>query len=82
MKSQVSPDVTPEVLLAIWRHPRQPRTADLAIPYAGSADPHTRFAATYALMRTARPGSIQTLITALRDRDALVRETAAEEVGS
>jgi cyclophilin family peptidyl-prolyl cis-trans isomerase/HEAT repeat protein len=71
-------DVIPEILLAIWHHPRQPATVGLVAPFAADADAHTRFAAVYALSRAPRPAGMETLLNAMRDTDPLVRETAAK----
>src|SRR5690606_16147436 len=72
-----APDVIPELLLAVWRHPRQPRTTGLALPYLDSRDRAVRFGAAYALMRTGGATAMPGMVRALRDSDAEVRQIAA-----
>jgi cyclophilin family peptidyl-prolyl cis-trans isomerase/HEAT repeat protein len=75
--SQTTADVRPEVLLAIWHHPRDPRTVDLVLPFTSSRDPGTRFAATYALSRVPQPAGMPALLRLISDSVPLIRETAA-----
>ncbi|HLU25945.1 MAG TPA: HEAT repeat domain-containing protein [Longimicrobiales bacterium] len=71
------PRLVQEALLAIWRHPRHARTADLLVPYLGSPDPELRWAAAHALMRLGEPRAVAALIDRLQDEDAGVRAMAA-----
>ena len=75
--AQYSAPVVEELLLAIWHHPRQPRTAAFALPFMTSPNAKVRFAATYALMRARNPAAVPALLLAIRDADPLVRQTAA-----
>lgn len=79
----VHPPLVREALLAIWRHPRHARTAELLVPFLGSPDPEIRWAATYALMRLGEPRAAAPLITRLEeDEDDGVRAMAARALAA
>lgn len=69
--------VVQEALLAVWRLPRDDRSAALVAVHASSENTERRWRAVYALMRLGDPGTIPVLLERTRDQDALVRALAA-----
>ncbi|MBI4544557.1 MAG: peptidylprolyl isomerase, partial [Gemmatimonadetes bacterium] len=66
-----------EALLAIWKFPRDPGTAELVAPFLDCQQAELRWRAAYALMRIGEPALAWRLLRALQEPDHRVREFAA-----
>lgn len=77
LRTSKNPALLKEALLAIWRFPRTPSTAEAVLPFVGSADSEIRWRAVYALTRPLPdPANVARFIGWLQDRDPLVRSFA------